>query len=211
MPAGLANVRDAEPKVETIRIGGPNAPYRILGRDYVPVTRDVAFRQKGLASWYGRKFHGRPTASGEVYDMFAMTAAHPTLPIPSYARISNPANGRSVVVRINDRGPFHDGRIVDMSYAAAWKLGVLGGVAPVEVERITFSEIRSGFWRSTSSAPQGLHASAGHEQALLVAEGLHLDFGDPLRRGDAGPERFGQFHCENRIGNELFASALRRT
>jgi rare lipoprotein A len=168
VPAGLANIRDAEPKVETIRIGGPNSPYRVLGRDYVPVTRDVAFRQKGLASWYGRKFHGRPTASGDAYDMFAMTAAHPTLPIPSYARISNPANGRSVVVRINDRGPFHDGRIVDLSY-------------------ITFSEIRSGSWRSTSSAPQGLHASAGHEQALLVAEGLHRHFGDPLRRGYAGP------------------------
>lgn len=147
VPTGLENLRDAEPKVEAIRSGGPNSPYRVLGRDYVPLTRDVAFRQKGLASWYGRKFHGRPTASGETYDMFAMTAAHPTLPIPSYARIANPANGRSVVVRINDRGPFHDGRIVDLSYAAAWKLGVLGGVAPVALERITFSEIRDGAWR----------------------------------------------------------------
>ena len=147
VPAGLENLRDAEPKVEAIRNGGPNSPYRVLGRDYVPLTADVAFRQKGLASWYGRKFHGRPTASGEAYDMFAMTAAHPTLPIPSYVRIANPANGRSVVVRINDRGPFHDGRIVDLSYAAAWKLGVLGGVAPVEVQRITFSEIRDGAWR----------------------------------------------------------------
>ena len=147
VPAGLENLRDAEPKVEAIRNGGANSPYRVLGRDYVPLTADVAFRQKGLASWYGRKFHGRPTASGEAYDMFAMTAAHPTLPIPSYVRIANPANGRSVVVRINDRGPFHDGRIVDLSYAAAWKLGVLGGVAPVEVQRITFSEIRDGAWR----------------------------------------------------------------
>ena len=147
VPAGLEDLRDAEPRVEAIRNGGPNSPYRVLGRDYVPMTRDVAFRQKGLASWYGTKFHGRPTASGEAYDMFAMTAAHPTLPIPSYARITNPANGRSVLVRINDRGPFHDGRIVDLSYAAAWKLGVLGGVAPVELGRITFSEIREGSWR----------------------------------------------------------------
>ena len=147
VPAGLENLRDAEPKVEAIRNGGPNSPYRVLGRDYVPLTADVAFRQKGLASWYGRKFHGQPTASGEVYDMFAMTAAHPTLPIPSYVRIANPANGRSVVVRINDRGPFHNGRIVDLSYAAAWKLGVLGGVARVEVQRITFSDIRDGAWR----------------------------------------------------------------
>ncbi len=187
VPAGLENLRDAEPRVEAIRSGGPNSPYRVLGRDYVPLTRDVAFRQKGLASWYGRKFHGRPTANGETYDMFAMTAAHPTLPIPSYARIFNPANRRSVVVRINDRGPFHDGRIVDLSYAAAWKLGVLGGVAPVELERITFSEIRSGAWRSASSGSQIEHTSPRDEQALLMAEGSHRDFGDSVRRGDAGP------------------------
>ena len=87
------------------------------------------------------------TASGEVYDMYAMTAAHPTLPIPSYARIRNPANGREILVRINDRGPFHSGRIVDLSYAAALKLDLLRGVAPVELERITFDEIRSGAWR----------------------------------------------------------------
>ena len=91
----------------------------MLGRDYVPITRDSAFSERGLASWYGKKFHGRRTANGETYDMYAMTAAHPTLPLPSYARIRNPANGREVVVRINDRGPFHAGRIVDLSYAAA--------------------------------------------------------------------------------------------
>jgi rare lipoprotein A len=146
-PAAMSGIREAEPKVEPLRSGGPNSPYRVLGRDYVPLTRDVGLRQKGLASWYGRKFHGRPTASGEAYDMFAMTAAHPTMPIPSYARVKNPANGRSVVVRINDRGPFHEGRIVDLSYAAAWKLDLLRGVAPVELERITFSEIREGTWR----------------------------------------------------------------
>jgi rare lipoprotein A len=186
VPAGLENLRDAEPKVEAIRNGGPNSPYRVLGRDYVPMTRDVAFRQKGLASWYGRKFHGRPTASGEPYDMFAMTAAHPTLPIPSYARISNPGNGRSVVVRINDRGPFHDGRIVDLSYAAAWKLGVLGGVAPVALQRITFSDIRNGAWPGASSAVHAVYASPGDDQALLVTKGLHSHRGDALRRGDAG-------------------------
>ena len=146
-PTSMSRVRDAEPKVETLRSGGPNSPYHVLGRDYVPLTRDVAFRQKGLASWYGRKFHGRPTASGEPYDMYAMSAAHPTMPIPSYARVSNPANGRSVVVRINDRGPFHAGRVIDLSYAAAGKLDVLAGVAPVELERITFERIRDGSWR----------------------------------------------------------------
>jgi peptidoglycan lytic transglycosylase len=146
-PADLASLPDAEPRIEPIRSGGPNKPYQVLGHDYVPATRDVPFSERGLASWYGRKFHGRPTASGEVYDMYAMTAAHPTLPIPSYARIRNPANGREVVVRINDRGPFHPGRIVDLSYAAALRLDLLRGVAPVELERFTFDDIRTGAWR----------------------------------------------------------------
>ena len=118
-PADLANRPDAEPRVETIRAGGANKPYQVAGRSYVPETRDVPFRERGLASWYGRKFHGRMTSSGEPYDMYAMTAAHPTLPIPSYARIRNPANGREVLVRINDRGPFVAGRIVDLSYTTA--------------------------------------------------------------------------------------------
>lgn len=146
-PAGLASVPDAVPRIEPIRSGGPNKPYEVLGRNYVPMTQDRAFKERGLASWYGRKFHGRRTANGEVYDMYAMTAAHPTLPLPSYARIRNPANGREVIVRVNDRGPFHKGRIVDLSYTAALKLDLLRGVAPVELERITFAEIRSGAWR----------------------------------------------------------------
>ena len=146
-PPDLDRVPDAEPKLEPIRSGGPNKPYDLLGKNYVPITRDAPFTERGLASWYGRKFHGRRTASGEVYNMYAMTAAHPTLPIPSYARIRNPANGREVLVRINDRGPFHPGRIVDLSYTAALKLDTLRGVAPVELQRITFDDIRTGAWR----------------------------------------------------------------
>jgi len=146
-PARLSDVPDAEPKIEAIRSGGPNKPYEVLGQNYTPMTQDRSFSERGLASWYGRKFHGRRTASGEVYDMYAMTAAHPTLPLPSYARIRNPANGREIIVRVNDRGPFHKGRIVDLSYTAALKLDLLRGVAPVELERITFAEIRSGAWR----------------------------------------------------------------
>jgi len=163
-PADLASVPDAEPRVEPIRAGGPNKPYQALGREYVPATRDVAISERGLASWYGRKFHGRRTASGEVYDMYAMTAAHPTLPIPSYARIRNPANGREVLVRVNDRGPFVAGRIVDLSYAAAFKLDLLRAVAPVELERITFDEIRAGTWRGGVRV-----ADAGPSPAPAVA------------------------------------------
>src|SRR5205085_437654 len=119
IPPDLASLPDAEPRIEPIRPGGANKPYSVLGRDYVPITRDGAFSERGLASWYGKKFHGRRTANGETYDMYEMTAAHPTLPLPSYVRIRNPANGREVIVRVNDRGPFHAGRIVDLSYAAA--------------------------------------------------------------------------------------------
>ena len=143
-PAGLEHVPDAVPRIEPLRSGGPNKPYEVLGRRYVPMTADLPLAETGLASWYGRKFHGQPTASGEIYDMYAMTAAHKTMPIPSYARVRNPANGREVVVRINDRGPFADGRVIDLSYTAALRLGVLRGVAPVQVQRLTHDEIRAG-------------------------------------------------------------------
>lgn len=144
IPPGLADAPDAVPRVEPLRTGGPNKPYEVAGVRYVPLTRDVPLRERGGASWYGRKFHGQPTANGEIYDMFAMTAAHKTMPLPSYARVRNPANGREIVVRVNDRGPFHADRVIDLSYAAALKLGVLNGVAPVEVERLTFEQIRAG-------------------------------------------------------------------
>jgi rare lipoprotein A len=148
-PAGsetpdLQQLADAEPKLEAIRSGGPNKPYEVLGQSYVPMTGDDPLVERGLASWYGRKFHGRRTASGETYNMYAMTAAHKTMPIPSYARVRNPANGHEVVVRVNDRGPFSAGRVIDLSYAAAVKLGVQNGVTPVEVERITYEDIRAG-------------------------------------------------------------------
>ncbi len=167
-PADLARVPDAEPKLEAIRNGGPNKPYDVLGKSYVPITQDAPFTERGLASWYGRKFHGRRTASGEVYNMYAMTAAHPTLPIPGYARIRNPANGREVLVRINDRGPFHSGRIVDLSYTAALKLDVLRGVAPVELQRITFDEIRSGAWRREGDGPAIRTARAAVESPAVT-------------------------------------------
>jgi rare lipoprotein A len=159
-PPGLASQPDAEPRIDPIRPGGANKPYQALGRDYVPFTRDLPFTERGLASWYGRQFHGRRTASGETYDMYAMTAAHPTLPIPSYARIRNPANGREVIVRVNDRGPFHAGRIVDLSYGAAARLDLLRGVAPVELERLTFDEIRAGTWRRGEPDATRLAAAA---------------------------------------------------
>jgi rare lipoprotein A len=136
----LGRIPDAQPRVEPLHRAA-NSPYVVFGRQYVPERSVRPFRQRGTASWYGRRFHGNPTSSGERYDMYAMTAAHPTLPIPSYARVTNVANGRSVVVRINDRGPFLHGRIIDLSYAAAAKLGyVEQGSAVVEVEAVVPGE-----------------------------------------------------------------------
>jgi rare lipoprotein A len=135
-PGNLDRIADARPRSEPLNPGA-NSPYTALGRKYVPYQSLRPYRQRGLASWYGRKFHGKPTSSGERYDMYAMTAAHTILPIPSYVRVTNLSNGRSVVVRVNDRGPFHAERIIDLSYTAAHKLGFVNtGSAQVEVEAI---------------------------------------------------------------------------
>jgi rare lipoprotein A len=168
-PADLARVPDAEPKPEPIRPGGPNKPYDVLGRSYVPITKDAPFTERGLASWYGPRFHGKRTASGEVYNMYAMTAAHPTLPIPSYARVRNPANGREVVLRINDRGPFVAGRIIDLSYTAALKLDLLRGIGPVELQRITSEEIRTGAWRRDAGGGDAVRVASTEALVPIAA------------------------------------------
>lgn len=175
-PPDLHLVPDAQPRIEPVRPGGPNKPYAVAGQSYQPLAGDPSLVERGVASWYGRKFHGRPTASGEVYNMYAMTAAHKTMPLPSYARVRNPANGREVVVRVNDRGPFHPGRVIDLSYTAALKLGVLGGVAPVQIERITHDAIRSGSWRPDAPAPTSASAPLpGPEPRLTAAPVLRAD------------------------------------
>ena len=135
-PANLEQIPDATPRLEPLHRFA-NRPYSVLGRDYVPATELRPYRERGIASWYGRKYHAQRTSIGDVYDMYAMTAAHPTLPLPSYARVTNLANGRSVIVRVNDRGPFLHGRIIDLSYTAAARLGYVNeGSARVEVEAI---------------------------------------------------------------------------
>lgn len=134
--ARLAAVPDAVPRDEPLHRYA-NRPYDALGVHYVPLTAPGHYKQRGVASWYGKKFHGQRTSSGEIYNMYAMSAAHKTLPIPSYARVTSLATGRSVIVRVNDRGPFVSDRIMDLSYAAAYKLGMLqAGRAEVEVESL---------------------------------------------------------------------------
>lgn len=144
IPADIASIPNAVPRVEQ-HAPANFRPYEVFGVRYVPIAENQPYRQEGIASWYGRKFHGEKTANGETYDMYAMTAAHPTLPIPSYARVTRVGTNRSVVVRINDRGPFHPGRIIDLSYVAAAKLGLIGpGSGRVIVQAITNADIRAG-------------------------------------------------------------------
>ena len=136
VPVNLDSIPDAIPIPEPLNRYA-NRTYVALGKTYTPQTVAGKHKERGIASWYGKKFHGRRTSSGEIYDMYAMTAAHPTLPLPSYARVTNLANQKSVVVRINDRGPFLHDRVIDLSYTAAHKLGIIGkGSAEVEVESI---------------------------------------------------------------------------
>ncbi|MFA6970048.1 MAG: septal ring lytic transglycosylase RlpA family protein [Gallionella sp.] len=136
-PANIDAIPDAVPVTEPLHRYA-NRPYAALDKNYTPLTRPGNYKQRGIASWYGKKFHGQRTSSGEKYDMYRMTAAHPTLPIPSYARVTNVATQKSVVVRVNDRGPFLHDRVIDLSYTAAHKLGITGnGSSEVEIESVT--------------------------------------------------------------------------
>ena len=160
VPTDLGSVGDAVPKIEP-PYKAASRPYTALGRSYTPLNGDPTFRQRGLASWYGKQFHGSRTANGETYDMFAMTAAHPTLPIPSYVRVTSVRTGRSVIVRVNDRGPFKADRVIDLSYAAASKLGIVAtGTGEVEIERITMAQIASGDWRGSGTRGDTMVAAA---------------------------------------------------
>lgn len=164
-------------------------PYEVEGVGYRPLASAAGYRARGTASWYGREFHGRPTANGERYDMLAMTAAHPTLPIPSYARVTHLANGRSVVVRINDRGPFRRGRLIDLSYVAAAKLGLVGhGSGPVEVRAV----LPGG-----SPAPALVTAGAAPGAQPPSTDGVYLQVG-----------AFGEAAAAQRLASRLRGEAL---
>lgn len=167
-PEGLLDTPDPEPKVEPYSRTG-NRPYVVFGKQYTPIADERPFKQRGIGSWYGKKFHGQRTSSGERYDMYKMTAAHPTLPIPSYARVTNLSNGKQVIVRVNDRGPFHSGRIIDLSYTAALKLGYLGkGSSELEVERLLPAEIE----RLANLRKEQQISPSAETRAIPVAESV---------------------------------------
>lgn len=171
IPDNLASIPDAAPRAEPLNRMA-NRPYEVFGKRYVPLAEVQPFRQRGIASWYGKRFHGQKTSSGELYDMYAMTAAHTILPIPSYARVTRVSTGRSVIVRINDRGPFHAGRIIDLSYAAANRLGIIGsGSGEVEVEAIV------------PGAPESVQSAAAVQPVDLAP----VKEAQPLAATDAAP------------------------
>jgi rare lipoprotein A len=157
-PSNLEETPDAVPKMEPL-LAGPMRPYVVLGKGYSPMTRLEPYKERGIATWYGRRYHGKPTSSGETYDMYAMTAAHTVLPIPSYVRVTNLANKKSIVVRVNDRGPFIGNRLIDLSYTAAYKLGLAtAGSGMVEVELIIPGN--EGPPKAPATAPAAVSAPA---------------------------------------------------
>ena len=175
-PVDLDAIPDAQPKPEPLNAHA-NDPYVVFGKEYVPEKEFSAHRKQGTASWYGRKFHGQRTWSGEIYDMYAMTAAHPTLPIPSYARVTNLQNGKSVVVRINDRGPFSSGRMMDLSFAAAYRLGFAeSGIAAVEVASIVLP---------AATPPERAAPAADSIPVSAEVAGIYLQLGAFSSRANA--------------------------
>ena len=183
IPDNLDEIPDAEPRLEPLHRFA-NRPYVVLGKSYTPDTALRPLRQRGIGSWYGKKFHGQKTSIGEPYDMFAMTAAHPTLAIPSYVRVTNVASGKSVVVRVTDRGPFHADRIIDLSYAAAYRLGYINnGSTEVEVETIvpdasgttlTYAQVKPPTPQPVASVAQnpGPEAADGPDEIAMLAAKL---------------------------------------
>lgn len=140
-PRDVSDVPNAIPKNEPRSKYGNPASYEVFGKRYYTLTNSQGYHQKGIASWYGSKFHGRRTSSGETYDMYAMTAAHKTLPLPTYVEVTNLSNGRKVIVKVNDRGPFHEDRLIDLSYSAAKQLGIVSrGTGMVDIRAITIGE-----------------------------------------------------------------------
>lgn len=181
-PPDVLAIPDAVPRHEPRSRHGNPASYVVFGKRYHVMPTSAGYVERGIASWYGTKFHGHRTSSGETYDMYAMTAAHKSLPLPTYARVTNLRNGRSVVVKINDRGPFHDNRIIDLSYAAAARLGILGqGTGLVEVRAIQPGETEPGPRVIEARAP----APPVRQPAAAAGPSLYLQVGAFLNRANA--------------------------
>ncbi len=177
IPDGLDDIPDADPKWVPLHKPATK-PYVVLGKEYVPNQAVKPYKARGIASWYGKKFHGQKTSIGQPYDMFAMTAAHPTLALPSYVRVTQVQTGKSVIVRVTDRGPFHADRIIDLSYTAAYKLGLInGGSGQVEVEAIIPGELGSTTYSQVT--PPARPAMAERDSIELIAQRAAVEEATP--------------------------------
>lgn len=193
-----SDVSDAVPREEPLARYGNHSPYEVFGKKYTVLNSSRGYRETGVASWYGSKFHGRRTSSGEVYDMHLATAAHRSLPLPTYAEVTNLDNGRRVVVKINDRGPFKGNRLIDLSYGAALRLGMIGtGTARVEVRAITPSNYSSGT-RVIAAGSTGVVSGDAEGSGIYLQMGAfrHRDGAESLagelRRDDMVPVSINQ-------------------
>jgi rare lipoprotein A len=195
----ISTVGDAVPRREPRSKRGNPKSYVVFGKRYYTLGDAAGFVEKGIASWYGKKFHGRSTSSGEKYDMYAMTAAHKRLPLPTYVRVTNLDNDRSIVVRVNDRGPFHEGRVIDLSYTAALKLDIVrAGTAPVEVRALVPGEpapeprgggqifVQAGAFAHPSNAKRLRDELTAHFRRPITVIPTHVN-GRDLHRVRIGP------------------------
>lgn len=206
-PADIDSIPDAQLKTETPMVR-PNQPYTALGKKYIPMTSYTPYFQQGIASWYGRRYHGKRTSSGEIYDMYGMTGAHPTLPIPSYVRVTNPVNKRSVIVRINDRGPFKHDRLIDLSFAAAYKLRITSrGSGPVEVEWIDTSPEAL---RKMNSAPVTTLASAADITPVAYKETPTATIAAPAPENNMEPRATSYYVQVGAFKNESNGDLLQK-
>lgn len=189
-------IKNAVPKNEPVCRSCSNR-YTVMGKTYNVMKSSNGFVQRGDASWYGTKFHGRKTSSGETYDMFAMTAAHKTLPLPTYVEVTHRGNGRKIIVKVNDRGPFHDGRIIDLSYAAAKKLGVAAtGTGPVEIKAINTSAMdldASGVILPPANGDGKIHVQVAAMGTAVAAE----EVADTLRHKNFRSVRVHMLKTDN--------------
>jgi len=202
VPVDVMAVTDAIPKYEKRTRAGNPGEYEVFGKRYKVLTESKGYKERGVASWYGTKFHGKKTSNGEVYDMYAMTAAHKTLPIPSYVRVTHLTNKRSVVLRVNDRGPFHDNRVIDLSYTAAVKLGIQQtGTGEVEVEALGFdsAEIKK---KIPSEPNEKMQKIAFYLQVgAFTSSGSATQLKGKLNSSEIEPLRIKRIQIQ---GNELY-------
>ena len=200
----VSTVKDAVPRVEAYSRYGNPPSYVVLGKRYQTLPTHQGYRERGIASWYGTKFHGHRTSSGEPYDMYIMSAAHKSLPLPTYARVTNLRNHKSVIVKINDRGPFHDNRLIDLSYAAATRLDILGkGTGLVEVETIDPRNFEQPIEKPRIAASQPKLAKASPTDDSKHGPSLYLQLGAFANRDNA--ERL-QARLSNSLPQQLHIS-----